>query len=1761
MKKFKIYGYSNNNPILITNSDNISPASTFEENLSAQQNSKYSLSFKISDTLPDGKSNLFLDLLYPKAKVRLELNTLTETILADQQNNYFVFPNNVLKNNQKITFLTTGIASGFYAGIEYYITNANQYTFQIAETYNGSPITITGSTSPVVIDYNYEKIDFVINSVSTEFNEEINIYSFEAEDYASVDYAKLGVGLSLVDGFSGTIKEILQEVLAQSRVNSNYINASYNYIDFLDYKNIINGKASGTGTFSSYDLKINNSLSLTFYRDLTLNSLETYKLEFNISSLTADTNYTIKQFNLFGIEIQNYSISNEIIYIEDQPNYLIIENFIPAETMNYFTITFSNDLLVGAEFICSDFKINKILNQNLVKQYINIDDSFIDDYEDFKSTTSSYSYYKKATLQLDNSNLYNALIEIGNLFDAYLFINYNNPNTITFKNKNNSVFNGYRLSPHFNLLSISRSEDSSEFATTLNVKGSEDVVSIYPSIPNEFFIYFQECIDNNFDLPEYFELYGTGIDEMTYQDKADELSILYPDKKADFDAFAYACDKVPNFENTIYNIDYFYRLGKISTSSYEAFQDLINNGLRKINIKLRVYSELYNKTLIAVDEVENEVSFNANNITVEELFIEDLNNNLTKVQEYNDLDVKIVGDNLLKNSNFGVYGQEEFGDYAYQYQIPTGWTLSDVNYKKFQVNRDILSQSENTTVKFQDLEDPGLDSSYQLYLDENDMADLNGFSISEGFYSSPFTISSDVYITTEFNLSNYKPYISLRYKTLSGSTFSYVEVGKVSIPISPNKGEWITLTSVIPSGIIPYSAISMSIVLGVERIGSYSNLNSICYFGDPQLEPRSFKTAWNNDQVAAAETIGLNMIPNSDFIGYDVNYNPVNWTFLDSSTFRVGVDIAYQNNKNNYLEFFHNNNLKLKSYIATQYIDLDKFELGNRFVTFSFYVYRGSSDTLKIPMYFSIGTYTDNKLSQGTDSPNQEYGFKTISLEDISQIGSWIRVSTTTYIPNKNRYGNIKYIRGLIGYNKIDSTIIGLSTDKLRFSLPQMELRSSATDWTPVYDPDGIRYATYKFTKKGNELDNDDLVYLEFNEDLVGGYNSNKNLYPAPEGIYYIISSTGESFKLSTSKGGSPITYNNMYDITSKNNWKIRSYAVQENTDNWINLNNQIYDREKTILNYRVNIMKTLDIIYDIYSEPVSLYLENNKLAANTYLYNLFSLYGYYGIYKNGLQTKINSIKKLIEKEYNEYQSNVAAINNLIILLDNVFLTDRERILLESEKEGFINNNNIKKFNIGSFRKEEPLIINNQKVLGFISTIDNEQPVSRFIDVTEIVNKFLIDSITNTHVMIYSVDGSEKYLRKIIDYDSVNKLLHIEYFYQKPKEYNYYLVDVTENIEDLYINGKYHNELFYYNILNIFMSSYVYKQGLIDYSVWGNRYDSFNYDITARIIGETLWDYTGEAYITKYPYGELNDLDYMVKILPNTTLWTNIEIETEGEYEFKLLYKAITENTFIPNIDGLSIQILNSNNQEIYLEQIDILNQTWNLFKTASSTSVNLVAGSYTVKFINSTDIENNITIILYKPAVSLKISELSDSYLTDEEIISLRDNPQLLNYQNFSNIIVDNQVGFYDYIKNMNYEGNLNLIKYNFISDLYKNYKNFIYEGYYENSDESDSKGLLEQALLSSDKFSTPNIQYTTSVIDLSAIENYQFLDIKVNDKILIAEPSDRLYKSYKDEETKYLIISQIDYNLRDIGSTSITVSEDDEKDRILQNILKKLI
>ena len=549
MKKFKIFGFVNGKPILITDSEFLSPGSTYDETFKEGEHMKTTLSFKMYNKLDDGSDNPLIKYVYSGAKIRL---------------------------------------------LKYYKENG---------------------------EWKYRTYDHIVNSINDEFYQKGIEHSISCEDYASWKFAKEGSGLDIE--YTGTIREVTQELLVVSKKNLGYKGININYFKPLSFKEktsnlfIINGVIKKQGSAAE---------SITYQRSQDLKS-GLYYVQGNLFNGTVAT-ISFVQYNSNGIEIQRNSVTTNaqgLFNITSEGETLELRSIC---TQYKIEVNSTTDISIG------DFSLKIKPNLELINKSLHIDQSggIID--EDFKSKSGSTNYFQKITLKLEGSNLYNGLIEIANLFDALLYFNYANEGAMTFGfvKRDKKQYKGYRLSPDFNIANITRDESVDEFITVLHIQGNEDVYSIFPPMPSEFKDYFLDCIENDFtnvmDNQTILENYFEDFSVTTYSDLIPIVESYITatndntEKEKAIEDFALAADLVPNLENTIYNINYFYNIGVLNQEDYDYLLDVVQNKLRVLNIKLRLYTELYYQIESLLSAQDSEISFLARNLTTEKLALE-----------------------------------------------------------------------------------------------------------------------------------------------------------------------------------------------------------------------------------------------------------------------------------------------------------------------------------------------------------------------------------------------------------------------------------------------------------------------------------------------------------------------------------------------------------------------------------------------------------------------------------------------------------------------------------------------------------------------------------------------------------------------------------------------------------------------------------------------------------------------------------------------------------------------------------------------------------------------------------------------------------------------------------------------------------------------------------------------------------------------------------------------------------------------------------
>ena len=294
---------------------------------------------------------------------------------------------------------------------------------------------------------------------------------------------------------------------------------------------------------------------------------------------------------------------------------------------------------------------------------------------------------QRTSLEIENSNPYNALIELLNTVNASMLVDYNTKE-LRFYQKDRVLFSGYRYRPETNLRSLSASYNFDEYASILHVTGGTDEydspITLVPAIPGCIAAWLTKNPDYN----------GLYTDILTTSD----FSYIVGDQDEinEVNNFCTIADKIPYLGQFLCNFDYFIQSGLMSSAQQAGLNDLIYNRMRKVNIKLKLATEQYyklswevNKTII---DAESQLELiNATYNGEKEVYIDSPEDKEEKIEGYKKdrEEAFFQFDNLL-NGSFkakfkqlygSYYGSEVYKDIADK--VVYYQTMRDDAYKKY----------------------------------------------------------------------------------------------------------------------------------------------------------------------------------------------------------------------------------------------------------------------------------------------------------------------------------------------------------------------------------------------------------------------------------------------------------------------------------------------------------------------------------------------------------------------------------------------------------------------------------------------------------------------------------------------------------------------------------------------------------------------------------------------------------------------------------------------------------------------------------------------------------------------------------------------------------------------------------------------------------------------------------------------------------------------------------------------------------------------
>lgn len=680
MDRFKIFGYTNliegresEQEVIVTDSESLSSASTFNEQWSISKHDKIQLTFSILEKLPDGKVNPFFALFKPEAVVGLQM-----------------------LDRESFTEKETDKEGAFYR-------------LKVVER-------------------------------SPAFKSENRIYSIVCEDYASRVYSRQGEGLSLE--MTGTLREIAEEILGETRKNNLYKNLNRDiseisyflapeqknygfeyslpyincdiprskvnnyfrgaskkpYLSFIPSENFVKGH--------KYDLQFDlidarahqtrgdyENLSAVFqvagrgtkrnditggYYEVQSFGGEMTQVSFTGKAMTVKTSFTF-----------NYSGEEDIfaIYL-----YMTEKDGEPWRLADRYTFSIANvKISRNKEHLKDSKSVNSLFLNHVDHQ--DIEKNFTTDFSNYQELVDKYGENgfnynaiseTKMTYSISNSNLYNSLVQLAELFDGEVKFDYLD-NGFYFAKNNVGKYKGFKLDPEINLRSISRPETVADFATILHIEGSGDVNGVVPSLPKEWRMFLTQCYYNWFDANGDFTVLPTGAADRYfinynkdgYQELKESVYSLidskdnYRERVEEINKFAEQLDKVPNFENTVYDIKYFKDIEMIGESAYKKFNDIVYNNIRKLNIALNINSYRYWTVYSTFLTQLQEVAFYLGAINTEQQFQNKVNEKDFKkytsswVAQKNNLNASISAETDLREEVLATLGLtlKDNGDY------------------------------------------------------------------------------------------------------------------------------------------------------------------------------------------------------------------------------------------------------------------------------------------------------------------------------------------------------------------------------------------------------------------------------------------------------------------------------------------------------------------------------------------------------------------------------------------------------------------------------------------------------------------------------------------------------------------------------------------------------------------------------------------------------------------------------------------------------------------------------------------------------------------------------------------------------------------------------------------------------------------------------------------------------------------------------------------------------------------------------------------
>lgn len=233
---------------------------------------------------------------------------------------------------------------------------------------------------------------------------------------------------------------------------------------------------------------------------------------------------------------------------------------------------------------------------------------------------------KPITLEVEDSNPYNIIIEACNTLNCFMRVDYKR-RRISFYQKEYIPFSGYRYRSEVNMQSFSASYDCQDFSSIMHVVGGEneygEIITLVPAMPIAVQNYIlqtystiegdeatdaqdiprwltpednpndpKQALPDNIDWTEIASSIINSPNYIKYMLNDDKNSDGYTEEVQEINDFCTIANEVPHIGQFLLNLEYFSLSKLLTTENYNILVDLFNISMRNNNMWLKIYTPI-----------------------------------------------------------------------------------------------------------------------------------------------------------------------------------------------------------------------------------------------------------------------------------------------------------------------------------------------------------------------------------------------------------------------------------------------------------------------------------------------------------------------------------------------------------------------------------------------------------------------------------------------------------------------------------------------------------------------------------------------------------------------------------------------------------------------------------------------------------------------------------------------------------------------------------------------------------------------------------------------------------------------------------------------------------------------------------------------------------------------------------------------------------------------------------------------------------------